>query len=311
MTLPAIIDLSRAVVCVEESDSLESEYVKLMVEQGLLTERLAKQASRYVEINDTLSRKNPTIVADCNSLQGEISILEEELQDLLGVGDTDEDLEDEMDAAIEKAEAEEERESNRAMRSRAKYLFNKIASVCHPDKARNSNLVEIFYMAEAAKRVLDLTTLERLYDQVLKSKSKSKFARSEAKAQLELLVLELKQSVSNLKTTYQHNTTVGLNPIFERYEVSKSEGEMAFVEVMRRTIVRLNAHKVNMQASIAQAKADAAGKNYEPCDTDYSGTPENFDFEGFEDDGDEDFDDTFKTEGSGALDRLKRLFKGI
>ena len=261
MTLPAIIDLSKAVVFVEDTDTLDSDYAKLMVEQGLLNVRIAEQAARYQEINDTLSRKNPLLVNDCNAIQGELSVLEETLQDLLGVGESDDEL-DELDAAIEEIETADKKEANRATRSRVKHLFNKIAAVCHPDKARNSNLVEIFYTAEAAKRNMDLTTLERLYEQVVKSKSKSKHSRDEAKAQLALLVEELRASVRDLKQTIQHNTTVGLNPVFERYELNVLEGELAFTEVMRRTLVRLQAHRANLIESISQARADKHDKDY-------------------------------------------------
>lgn len=267
MTLPAIIDTSKAVVCVdgEDSSDLNSEYQKLSRQYSKLTVELEEQIESYIEINKVLSSKFPAEVSDCNILQGEIAALQEDLYDLDDSEGDEDPLEfKDSEDADEKKEAPK---SNKAMRNRAKYLFNRIAAMCHPDKTNSTNLVEIFYEAKAAKDAMDLERLETLHDLVTNSKSKSKHTRSKAKEQLALLVADLKDKIMIKSAEIHNHKNEGINPIFARYQENPTHGELAFEEVMKRTKARLLNAKKELVKRIALLRE---GKEMPDEDTDYS-----------------------------------------
>lgn len=339
MTLPALLPKSTAVANVDGTESLDSEYQRLLVEHQETLKSYASQLEDYEALNDLLSSKNRTIILDCNSLAGEIQSLEEDLADLLG-GEDDLELEDCDDSAIE--ELASEPKSSRALLKHAKALFNKIAAVCHPDKARSKKLVEIFYIAKAARDNCDVVTLENLYDTVMKANSKSKHSRNIARNQILLLIESLKVEIKTVKHKIDSAKLEGLNPIFERYKINQHEGEIAFQEVIRRNKVKLTNRKTELLGTIAKLRAGTYDEDNEDTLYGYEakGTTSDFEYEdetyqssSFEFEGyseDEDFDSKFQPKDKGtkeikfrsdhpenaekvresSLLKLQRLFRG-
>lgn len=153
--------------------------------------------------NDMLRRETPLLSKEFEFNEATIAALQAEINDFrvenfLSEDDTDLDefeLDEDPDSILESAEQQAEVIS---LSRQVKYLFNKIAMKCHPDRTDDKVLHSIFHKAHLAKKANDVQMLTILWDAVSK-RSNLMIALLQRYAELTAEVESLKSEISEIE----------------------------------------------------------------------------------------------------------------
>ena len=188
------------------------EEIQLAMEEKRLLEEISKCETTIKETSTLIEETNKVLNEVNGELGEEVDSLDTFLQAQLDIAeddkaqqkfkfddfDFDEDDEDVEDILERLADKNKNSQGNRDLRKRCKYLFKKIANLCHPDKVGHSHLVEIYQEALRACEKLQLSILEDIYEELKANKSGIKSIRERARKQLKLRIQELQNKLDEL-----------------------------------------------------------------------------------------------------------------
>lgn len=156
----------------------KTEEDKLRLEIADLSEKLMAGEKLVKDFEQDMFRRFNVIHTQLISKSAELKDLEEQLKDFAEENDIILDDEDDLDDAEfdeddaqdrdEEAEALKKLRGSSASAKYCKRLYQKISSVCHPDRTNDPDRNELFRQAHAAYKKLDALILEAIHKQVLR-----------------------------------------------------------------------------------------------------------------------------------------------
>lgn len=242
MTLPAI---RSGKVAVHDTDPTSNDYEHWLSKVDHAQNELNELRETSEEFNKEISVHARDLIMGRNYTQSQLDIVEEEIAELEGIAEYQEG--EELEGDLES----DTNEVPRSIRVAIRKAFNEISKYCHPDKTRNTELVEIFYDACSAKERNDLGRLTSLLDVLRGSKSKVKSVREAYKKKISVLVADLKERYVTLR---KEISDVKQTPIMQIKELHVDNPSYA-IAVFRKSLEYSHSQmKLHLQARLEYLK---------------------------------------------------------